>query len=708
MPDSNKINNVCLIGNPNSGKSTLFNILTGLKQNIGNFPGVTVDKKVGRLSLSSGREVNVVDLPGIYSLYPNSSDEKLVVDILCNPKSEHYPDLVVSVVDLNQLEKHLLLVSQIIDLNIPMILVANMVDVFEDNAKTFDQTKLSAELGIPVVTISARKENNVEELLSTIDAWTSDQNTNRPTKGFYQISKQDKEAIAVISQFEEFNTDYQAKVVAHHGSWLSQFTPANQTGIVSKLDAIGFNNVKGQIDETLARFSRIEVLSKDVVSSAEDKEVSKSERLDGILTHRIFGPLLFFGIMLFVFQAIYAWSEAPMTWIEDAFGFLSDQSRNMLPEGWMADLMADGILAGLAGVLVFIPQILILFLLIGILEELGYMSRVVFMFDDILRKFGLNGRSIVALVSGAACAIPAIMSTRTITNWKERLITIMVTPFISCSARIPVYTVLVGFVVPQGQTGPFNNQGLAFMGLYLLGIIAALVAGWVFKQIIQPEGRSFLMIELPTYKAPRWRNVFIDTFEKVWTFIIEAGKIILIISILLWVLATYGPSNSMQAVEVELAEMVESGVITQAQFEDELASKKLEASYIGHIGKAIEPVLRPLGFDWKMSIAVLTSFAAREVFIGTMATIYSIGSTDDESTVREKMAAEINPITGGKRYDAATAFSLLLFYVFAMQCMSTLAVTKRETKSWKWPIIQFVFMTVVAYVAAFIGFTMLS
>lgn len=708
MADVQNNSNVCLIGNPNSGKSTLFNILTGLNQNIGNFPGVTVDKKVGRLKLSSGTEVNIVDFPGIYSLYPNSSDEKLVVDILCNPKSEHYPDLVVSVVDINQLEKHLLLVSQLIDLNIPTILLANMADVLTEKNKTFDAEKLSAQLGIPVVTISARDESNIDALLSAISTWTGQKEIYLPKKDFYSLTKKEEEAATLAKGYGEFQTDYQAKVVAHHGSWLSQFSAADKINIPAKLSAIGFNNIKGQIDETLARFGQIESIVKSVVTDTNPSELSRSERLDNVLTHRLFGPLIFFGIMLFVFQAIFAWSEAPMTWIEEGFAFLSDQSRNVLPAGWIADLMADGILAGLAGVLVFIPQILILFLLIGILEELGYMSRVVFMFDDILRKFGLNGRSIVALVSGAACAIPAIMSTRTITNWKERLITIMVTPFISCSARIPVYTVLVGFVVPKGQSGMFNNQGLAFMGLYLLGIVAALASGWVMKQLINPEGRSFLMIELPTYKAPRWRNVITDTIEKVWTFIKEAGKIILIVSIVLWVLATYGPSKQMQQAEVEVAAMLAAGSVTQTESEDVLASKKLEASYIGHIGKFIEPVLRPLGYDWKMSIAVLTSFAAREVFIGTMATIYSIGSTDDESTIREKMAAEINPITGGKRYDAATALSLLLFYVFAMQCMSTLAVTKRETKSWKWPIIQFVFMTVVAYVAAFFGYWLLS
>ncbi len=698
---------IALIGNPNSGKSTLFNLLTGLSQQIGNFPGVTVDKKIGTLTLSDGRQVSLVDFPGLYSLYPNSSDERLVVDILTDPDHRDYPDLVIYVADSNQLDKHLLLATQLIDLGLPLIFAANMSDVSIDKNKILNSDLLSTHLGVPVVSISARKSDNIDQLKEIISDWVTDRTVISPGKPLYQMSKADLTALAIVGKYTDETNPYRSKVIAHHAQWLSRLSPESRAGLCSGLEEIGFADTRGQIDETLQRYTWIEPLV-GKVQEQDTTVLSRSERLDAVLTHRVMGPMIFFVVMLFVFQAIYSWSEWPMTLIEDTFVSLGELSRSYLPEGWIADLIADGILAGLGGVLVFIPQILILFFLIGVLEELGYMSRVVFMFDGLLRRFGLNGRSIVALISSSACAIPAIMSTRTISNWKERLITIMVTPFISCSARIPVYTVLVGFVVPSGTWLGFNHKGLAFMGLYLLGIFAALFAGWVFKQIIQPEGQSFLMIELPSYKPPRWRNVLMDTMEKVWTFIIEAGKIILLISILLWVLASYGPADSMARVESEVMTQVDRGQIPQGEADNVIASRKLEASYIGVIGKAIEPVMRPLGYDWKMSIAVLTSFAAREVFIGTMATLYSLGDSGEESSIRDKMAAEINPSTGGKRYDTATALSLLLFYVFAMQCMSTLAVTKRETKSWKWPIIQFVFMTGVAYVAALLAYQLLS
>jgi len=698
---------IALIGNPNSGKSTLFNVLTGLSQQIGNFPGVTVDKKVGKLTLDDGSTVNLVDFPGLYSVYPNSSDERLVVEILCNPESDDSPDLVIYVADSNQLEKHLLLATQLIDLGMPIIFVANMADVSVAKNRILDIDLLSKNLGVPVVSLSARNAENIESLTSQISHWISEPSAFTHGKLTYKLSSADLKSCEEVRKYLTEDNDYRAKVIAHHSQWLSLLEAGDRIPLVAGLDAINFGNVRSQVDETLQRFSVIEPLVKRV-QKFDNTIQSKSEKLDNILTHRVFGPMIFFAIMLFVFQAIYTWSEWPMTMIEDSFVYLGELSRSILPEGWIADLVADGILAGLGGVFVFIPQILILFFLIGILEELGYMSRVVFMFDGLLRRFGLNGRSIVALISSSACAIPAIMSTRTISNWKERLITIMVTPFISCSARIPVYTVLVGFVVPSGSWLGFNYKGLAFMGLYLLGIFAALFAGWVFKQIIQPGGQSFLMIELPSYKPPRWRNVLIDTFEKVMTFIIEAGKIILLVSILLWLLASYGPGDSLARVEPTVMSQVENGDIPSDQADNVIAARKLEASYIGIIGKTIEPVMRPLGYDWKMSIAVLTSFAAREVFIGTMATLYSLGDAEEESSIRDKMEAEINPITGGKRYDTATALSLLLFYVFAMQCMSTLAVTKRETKSWKWPIIQFTFMTAIAYLAALFAYQLFS
>lgn len=703
MSDTSR-RNICLVGNPNCGKTSLYNILTGESQQVGNHPGITVDRKSTKMTLPDGTDVNLIDLPGLYSLYPNSQDERLVVDILTNPEDSHYPDLVIYVANVKQLDKHLLLATQLIDLEIPMIFVANMVDMLDREADAVDIVELASHLDVTVIPISARRNENIEELVRTINQWSYNPETITAGKSTYRLSDDDRAIISTVKDVLPITNNYLAKVTAHHSDWLSWIAPGKKQTLAIALQGLGFQNIKGQVDETLERYSQIEAEVKQVRPKLSRVDVNNSDRIDRVLAHRILGPIIFFGIMFIVFQAIFSWASWPMDMIDESMAWLSGQSRSMLPEGWIADLVADGILAGLGGILIFIPQIFILFVLIGILEEVGYMSRVVFMFDGLLRKFGLSGRSIVALISSSACAIPAIMSTRTISNWKERLITIMVSPLISCSARIPVYAVLVGFVVPAGKWGVFNIQGLAFMGLYLLGIIGALASAYVFKKIIKSRHQSSLMIELPTYQQPRWRSVISNAISKVVSFIIEAGKIIFVISIVIWLLSTFGPSAAMDRAEQLTIEEQQAGNITSDDYDNALAAKKLEASYIGHLGKAIEPIFRPLGFDWKMSIAVLTSFAAREVFVGTMATIYSLGSTEDELTVRQRMALEINPITGGKRYDMGTALSLLLFYVFAMQCMSTLAVTKQETGSWKWPIIQFVFMTGLAYVAALIAY----
>jgi ferrous iron transport protein B len=401
--------------------------------------------------------------------------------------------------------------------------------------------------------------------------------------------------------------------------------------------------------------------------------------------------------MLLIFQAIFAWATVPMEFIEAGIGSLSEGIRTVLPVGWVVDLICDGLLAGLTGILVFIPQIAILFLLIGILEEIGYMARAVSMFDVLMRKFGLNGRSIVAMVSGGACAIPAIMSTRNISNWKERLITIMVTPFISCSARIPVYAILIGFAVPQERWMGFEQQGLALMGLYSLGVIAALVAAYILKKLISSEDRSFLMMELPVYRPPVAKNLFFLVYEKTKAFVVGAGKIILMISLVLWFLASFGPgdiSSASSSIDVNSTQ--------------EYQRPPIEESYAGILGKWIEPAIRPLGFDWKIGIAIICSFAAREVFVGTMATIYSIEDDSNVSSIRTSMAEDRDPVTGALIYNPATTWSLLLFYVFAMQCMSTLAIVRRETKSWKWPLLQFVMMTGLAYLSSLLVYQWLS
>ncbi len=703
-----KIQKIALIGNPNSGKSSLFNVLTGLSQKISNYPGVTVDKKSGKLKLSSGDHVEIIDFPGIYSLYPNSSDEKIVVETLTDPDNENYPDAILYVAGALELEKHFLLATQLKELQIPMLFCITMSDIGDRKGVKYNTDLLSQYLDLPVIEISAMEKTNIDALKYRLIELIHSSGVKK-WQGSQILTSTEQQLVDTVNAVMPQSNDFRSLLIAHHHQWLNHLSSDQRSKISDSLDSIPYSSTRLQIEETLLRYNHFDpLIRKSIIKSNSDK-TSWSARIDSLITHRIGGPLIFFLIMFFVFQAIYAWAETPMTWIEEIFSFLSTSARSSLPESWFTNLIVDGVVPGLGGVLIFIPQITILFLLLSILEEAGYMSRAVFMFDGMMQRVGLNGRSIVALISSGACAIPAIMSTRTISNWKERLITILVAPLISCSARLPVYAVLIGFVVPSKTVwGIFNSQGLAFMGIYLLGIAAALISAWVFKYIIKSDERSFLMIELPQYKRPLLSNVLLTVKEKVTSFIYGAGKIILLISIILWFLASYGPPQAIQEAKNEAMSIADQQGIEGDEREDLLAAYHLEASYAGHLGKFIEPVIRPLGYDWKIGIALITSFAAREVFVGTMATIYSVGSTDDELTIRQKMAAEINPLTGKPRYDMATSLSLLLFYVFAMQCMSTLAVTKRETKSWKWPFVQFSFMSVLAYLSSLLAYQLLS
>lgn len=704
---SSKTYTIGLFGNPNCGKSTLFNLLTGLRQKVGNFPGVTVDKKIGQLALSDGDAVRLIDFPGTYSFYPNSQDERIAVQTLIDQEANDYPDAILYVADVNHLEKHLLLFTQLYDLGLPTLLALNMADQAEKKGLSVDVKQLQQSLNAPVFLLSARTGEGIEDLKKGIHRVM--QQAGSENKQFRNLSDTEREISQAIRKVLPIQEDYSALLFAHHYSWLPFLSVEEKAKIEQVVQDHKFESLKLQVNETMERFNKFTPIAKAALVTEQEEQGSKSLWFDRILTHRIFGPIIFLAIMLLVFQAIFAWASYPMDLIDSLFAQLSDGVKQMLPTGWLTDLITDGILAGLGGVVIFVPQIAILFFLITILEEVGYMARAAFMFDRVMQFFGLNGRSMVALISSSACAIPAVMSTRNISNWKERLITIMVTPLISCSARIPVYTVLIGFVVPATTVwGIFNQQGLAFMGLYLLGIIAALFSAWVFKKVLKTNESSYLMLELPSYRLPVMRNVWLNVWEKVKTFLLEAGKVIIIISMALWVLATYGPKTAMEQAELTAVEQATEQNLAEDEAADLLASKQLEASFAGHLGKFIEPAIAPLGFDWKMGIALITSFAAREVFVGTMATIYSIGSEEDESSVRDRMAAERNPVTGDLVYSLPTSLSLLIFYVFAMMCMSTLAVVKRETKSWKWPIIQFVFMTAMAYLSSWVVFQSLS
>lgn len=696
---------VAVMGNPNSGKSSLFNELTGLRQEVSNFPGVTVDIKTGACTLDDGTRINVVDFPGTYSLYPNSSDEKIVVSVLLNPDSELFPDLILYVADVTQLERHMLLASQLRDLGIPMIFVLNMIDLLEDQGRSLRLEDLRQYLDLPVLAVSVRNRLHMDDLLAELKNHLHDPKPDRAP--LYILNDTERFVASRLQKKCALPSLYMAKVTAHHSSWLSHLSAEEKQFVEEQIDRSGFHNLHLQVKETMGRFDAFTPVVKKIFHKSRSNEQSLTEQLDRWVTHRIMGPVLFFMIMLFVFQSIFTWAEYPMEMIETFFAFIGEKLSGILSKGVLADLIVNGLLAGLAGVVVFVPQIAILFFLISLLEESGYMSRVVFMFDHLLRRFGMNGRSMVALISSGACAIPAIMSTRTITHPGERLVTILVSPLISCSARLPVYAVLVGFVVPEGAwLGLFDYRGIAMMVLYLLGITGALAAAWISSKLIRVEGASFLMIELPNYQAPIWKNVIIVVWEKVTSFLVNAGKIIIVISIALWFLASYGPGNDLQQAETSARSFALEKNLTEDETAHHIASARIESSYIGQLGKWFEPAIAPLGFDWKMGIAILTSFAAREVFVGTMSTIYSLGSDADEKTLRQKMAAEINPDTGKPVYQANTAASLLVFYVFAMQCMSTLAVTRKETGSWKWPFIQFTYMGILAYIGALLAYNL--
>ncbi len=678
---------IALVGNPNSGKSSLFNQLTGLNQKIGNFPGVTVDKKTGVSVLSNNEKVEIIDLPGTYSIYPKSNDETVVADILLNKEDELFPDVLVVVVDASNLKRNLLLFTQMKDLGLPVILALNMVDMADRIGMGYDLELLEKELGALVISTNARIGEGIDELKKALE--------NKVTVSggsFFDVTELAKDQI----------TDYLKEHPEDTAYWaLQQLTTQ---GKIEQKDSV-------QAKDTTLRYGKINRLVKKAEVKKEAVGLKLySEKIDKFLTHKIWGYVIFLSILFVIFQAIFAWASWPMDLIDIVFSELSAWLSSNLPAGVFTDLLAKGLVPGIGGVLIFIPQIAILFAFISLLEESGYMARVVFLMDKIMRKFGLNGKSVVPLISGVACAIPAIMATRTIENWKERMITIFVTPLMSCSARLPVYTILIALVIPDEYVfGVFNMQGLVLLSLYLLGFIAVLISAYALKRIMKTTERSFLIMELPTYKTPRWKNVGLTILEKVKTFSFEAGKIIIAVSIVLWVLATYGPGDNITNAEEHVKATLVDTNYTEAELNDKVASYKLEHSYVAKLGKAIEPAIKPLGFNWKVGIALVTSFAAREVFVGTMSTIYSIESADgDVNTIKARMGSEINPETGEPYFTLAVGLSLMVFYVFAMQCMSTLAITYRETKGWKWPALQTIYMSGLAYVLSLLTFNLFS
>lgn len=694
---------IALIGNPNSGKTSLFNHLTGLNQKVGNFPGVTVDRKSGFAQLTPTQRAEIVDLPGTYSLYPKSLDEKVITDLLYDRAAPHYPDFVVVTVDASNLRRSLLLFTQLGDLGLPAVLALNMMDVAERHGVHIDLPALERELGVPIIPMNARQGSGIAALKIVMA-----QRLDAPPVRFWEPDKKLLPLVQQIRSSFDLHNDYLALHYAQqyrHISFLSAEDRAYLQGLTQQ-DA--FDATAQQAAETIGRYTRInEILLETVTVTRTETREPVSNRLDKVLTHRVGGYLIFLGILFTLFQAIFSWAQYPMDWIDQGISALSATIQAHFA-GPLVRLLTEGVLAGLGGVLIFIPQIALLFGFLAVLEETGYMARVTFLMDKLMRPFGLSGKSVVPLISGLACAVPAIMGARTIESWKDRMITIFVTPLMSCSARIPVYTVLVALVVPDRAVGGiFNLRGAALMGLYLLGLFSALGSAWVLKRVLKARERSYFIMEFPVYQWPRWKNVGLTIYQKVQSFVWQAGKVIVAISVLLWVLASYGPSQQQAAAEAQVRQQAITHGWAAPEVSRRVAAARLETSYAGAFGRALEPAIRPLGYDWKIGIALLTSFAAREVFVGTISTIYSVGQDADLGTLQQKLRAE-RDAAGRPFFTPARAFSLLVFYVFAMQCMSTLAVTYRETKSWKWPLAQLLYMTGLAYGAALLVYQVLT
>ena len=691
--------NIALLGNPNTGKTSVFNRLTGLTQKVGNYPGITVEKKEGICKLNRTTKAHLIDLPGTYSLNASSMDESEVIELLLNKNSKDFPDVAVVVADVENLKRNLLLFTQVKDLGIPTLLVINLADQMKRKGITLDLKLLEKRLDTKIALVSTRENQGLDQLKALLLNYRK-----LSTKPTIDLSTIDK------PYFENLKVTFPNQQL--YKLWLVITQDVNFAKIDRKRvsDATNFKTQSEselkrlQQKETVKRYQFINEILKEGLLIDRDSATDLRSRLDRILIHKFWGYIIFFLILMTVFQSIFDWSSIPQDFIDTSFAALSEYAKTNLPEGVFTSLLAEGIIPGLGGIIIFIPQIAFLFFFISILEETGYMSRVVFLMDRGLRRFGLSGKSVIPLISGTACAIPAVMATRNIENWKERLITILVTPFTTCSARLPVYAILIALVIPQGSFLGLNYQGLMLMFLYLVGFGMALISAWILSKTLKINSKSYFVVEMPNYKLPLLKNVGITVWEKTRTFVTEAGKIILAISILLWVMASYGPGKDFSEAESIVTELYSD--LEGEALSNKINAYQLEHSYIGILGKAIEPAISPLGYDWKIGIALISSFAAREVFVGTLATIYSVES-DAEETIKNRMASEVRA-NGQPLFNLASGISLMLFYAFAMQCMSTLAIVKKETNSWKWPMVQLFGMSLLAYIVAFSTYQILA
>ena len=696
---------VALIGNPNVGKTSIFNLLTGMNQHVGNYPGVTVDKKVGFCKLSQIINARIYDLPGTYSTNPNSMDEKVAVSCLLDRDDIDFPDVVVVVADVENLKQNLYLFTQIKDFGIPTILAINMADRMKPRGITIDIPALEAALHTRIALVSTRQKTGIEELKELIINYKK-----LSLETLVDIARIDPPFFSSLK--EKFPNEELGKL------WMVISQNFEVVGALRKVE-IQKENIKTEAEikrmqqrETILRYQVINNALKDTYKVTA---VGTRALLDKILLHKVWGYVIFMAILLLIFQVIFYVSEYPKGWIESALGWVGEWLSGILPEGSLTSLLVDGVIPGLTAVVSFVPQIALLFFFISLLEESGYMSRVVFLMDRIMRPFGLNGKGTIPLISGAACAIPAVMATRTIESWRERLIAILVTPFITCSARLPIYLIIIKLVIPQGNYFFFDNQAVALFALYMLGVFMAIFSAWLLNKflVLKHTIKTHFIIEMPTYKVPLVRNVLLTVYEKSKAFVVNAGKIIFFMTVLIWFLQTHGLSEKYRNAETHTEQMAAQYGWDEDQKEHYLLSYRTENSLLGNMGKFVEPVFRPLGYDWKISIAVLGSFAARETFVSTLATIYSLGEVDveeaeaEQRTVITRLQEEMRP-DGTPMFNLATGVSILLFFASAMQCISTFAIVRKETNSWKWAIIQWLFMTGFAYLSAFAAYQILS
>ena len=679
-----------------------------MNQKVGNFPGVTVDKKTGATSLSDNLAAEVIDLPGTYSLYPTRMDEWVSYKVILNQDKELKADVVVAIADASNLKRNLLFCSQIIDLKVPVVVALTMMDLANRKGIKIDIAALERELGVPVVAVNPRKNRGIAELKKAIEQ-TAAQLYKSPVRDFIANKELATAPVEELKKIFHDLSDYTAihYLINHESFDLDSTTHAAIEDIKKKNS---FTPSKTQAEEILNRYSRIKHIMQQAVSEPDPLQKTLiTERLDNILLHRRLGYLILFAVLFLLFQSVFWLAQHPMDWIDTGFAQLSKSLSGSLPQVWWSDLLINGVIAGLSGILVFVPQIMILFGLITLLEDTGYMARISFLSDRLMRSVGLNGKSVMPMVSGFACAVPAIMSARNIENRKERLLTILVTPLMSCSARLPVYIILIGLVIPNHYLfGFLNLQGLVMMGLYILGLVMALLVANVAKWLIKINEKSFFILELPTYRSPRWNNILQTMVSKARIFVTDAGKVIMIISLILWGLSSYGPKGRMNPLVEKYEQQKSQPGANLEELDKEFHTTKLENSFAGILGKSIEPAIAPLGYDWRIGIALITSFAAREVFVGTMATLYSVGGDDKGSfLLKEKMKASVRP-NGKPVFDLPTGLSLMIFYAFAMQCMSTLAVVKKETRSWKWPVIQLFYMTGLAYLMSLLVYQLMK